>query len=183
MTHNRRRKQDARAAAQNAGTRYTRALRATAPAASIRTYTGDIHLCTSCGQPAYRSPAHFTEQQSGIYCESYPAATGRLPMDWDAFSLDRVREEYPWPSVSKSTGDCTHSWHTGRFHTFIGQICVCTACGQPAYNGEAGNEHFTDQWDGIHCPWFPLAGTMAPLDWNPRSLAEWKAGYPCTYPH
>ncbi|MFJ8798478.1 hypothetical protein [Streptomyces sp. NPDC102487] len=191
MTKDRRRKLDARAQT-NAGNRYNRARRQTAaaPGASIRTYTATVSICGACGQPAYESsegPAHFVEQQDGIFCPAFPRAVSLLSMEWDLYSyslsLDIVREKYPWPSI----GSGPHRVACGGagldcIRKYAGPVFVGSCCGQPAKNGEYGPEHFTDQWDGILCPRFPLAENLIKVNWHSRSLAEWKAGYHCTYP-
>ncbi|WP_405909583.1 hypothetical protein OG742_37275 [Streptomyces sp. NBC_00828] len=188
MTRDRRRKEDIRAARAKSGTRYTRARReaASAPGASIRTYRGECYICSACGQPAYNSvngPAHFTEQEGGVFCPSYPAASGLLKMAWDSSEAPvTVRAEYPWPSTSAKP-QCAARHHHDRFRDFTGRVTVCASCGQPAYVSELGPAHFLDQWDGIFCPRFPLAGHLVTVNWHPRSLADWKAGYVCTYPH
>lgn len=67
--------------------------------ASIRSYTGEIHLCRSCGQPSFVDDEvghqHFKEQWDGIHCPYYPLAGEPVRMDWDSMSLEQVREEYP----------------------------------------------------------------------------------------
>ncbi|AMW10580.1 hypothetical protein A4E84_14345 [Streptomyces qaidamensis] len=188
MTRDRRQKHDIRAAAADSGTRYTRARQHTlaAPGANIGAYQGDIHICSACAQPAYRSSqgaSHFAEQDGGVFCPAYPAAVGLLRMDWKhSFALDSVRQKYPWP-FSPTGSECDGGHWRGRFRDFTGEVVVCGSCGQPACDGEYGWEHFTDQWDGVFCDWFPLAGRPVRVTWHPRSLAEWKAGYRCSYPH
>ncbi|MGW5431932.1 hypothetical protein ACWET9_32745 [Streptomyces sp. NPDC004059] len=183
MTRNRRRKLDNRAAADS-GTRYTQARRQAleAPGASIRTYKGDIGICITCGQPAYDSTngaSHFAEQEGAVFCPTYPAAASVLRMAWHWMSLRLVQERYP------STDH--PMWRRGRlradapFQTFTGRVTVCRHCAQPAYyDPEVGMRHVTNQWDGIICPRFPLAGETHTIQWHPRSLADWKAGYLCT---
>jgi len=188
MTQNRRRKHHIRAASATTGDRYTRTRRAaiSPPGASIRDHTSEIYICNTCGQPAYDStsgPSHFREQDGGVYCPAFPAAAGLLRMDWDiSYSLDCVKDEYPWPSVS-ANATCAGHHRRDRFRDSTRQAFVCASCGQPAYDGEYGPTHFMDQWDGVFCSWFPLAGALVTVNWHPRSLAEWKAGYPCSYPH
>ena len=97
MTRGRRRKQDIHAARTASDTRYTRARReaASASKASIRSYRGQIYICCSCGQPAYESdsgPSHFAEQDGGVFCPAFPAASGLLRMNWDDYSLGSVAE-------------------------------------------------------------------------------------------
>lgn len=184
MTRDRRRKQDVRALRDDSDPRYTRARRrtASAPGASMRDYTGEIYICTSCGQPAYAGvsgPSHFAEQDGGVFCPAFPAASGLLRTDWDAFSLGQVREEYPHP-VSRTLRQTRHA---DAFQTYADRVVVCAHCGQPAfYDSEVGMRNFTNQWDGVHCPRFPLAGETTTVRWHPRSLADWKAGYVCTDP-
>jgi hypothetical protein len=71
---------------------------------SIRTYTGRIFLCTSCGQPCYEDAGetglgillqHFQEQWDGIYCERFPLATGKIAIDWGVMSLAGLKQQYP----------------------------------------------------------------------------------------
>ncbi|MFJ9711627.1 hypothetical protein [Streptomyces sp. NPDC101234] len=187
MTRNRRRKLDTRAAAAHSDIRFTQARRRAleAPGASIRTYEGEIGICTACGQPAYDSTngaSHFTEQEDAVFCPAFPAAAGLLRMDWDDHSLRMVRERYP--STLDSFWRHPILSHPGAFQTFTGPVSVCTHCGQPAfYDREVGMRHFTNQWDGIFCPRFPLAGETLTFKWHPQSLADWKAGCVCTYPH
>lgn len=66
--------------------------------------------------------------------------------------------------------------------THEGQIFLCGSCGQPAFDGEQGAEHFLEQWDGVHCPWFPLAGSRIAIQWDAASLRDLRAQYPDTYP-
>ncbi|MGW0844217.1 hypothetical protein ACWD26_29580 [Streptomyces sp. NPDC002787] len=189
MTRNRRRKLDIRTAAASSGTtRYVQARRRAleAPGASIRTYLGEIGICTTCGQPAYdssRGASHFTEQEGAVFCPAFPAAAGLLRMDWHDLSLRLVRERYPRTEddFRKQHLDLSHG---DQVQTFTGRVVVCSHCGQPAYyNGDVGMAHFLNQWDGIFCPRFPLAGKTLSIKWHPRSLADWKGGYACTFPH
>ncbi|MEU4086464.1 hypothetical protein [Streptomyces aureus] len=188
MTRNRRRKLDTRTAAATSGVRYTQARRQglEAPGTSIHTYLGEIGVCGTCGQPTYDSTSgasHFAEQDGAVFCPAFPATASLLRMDWDDFSLRQVRQRYP------RTDEAFGRQHRGRSHgdhfqTFPGRVVVCAHCGQPAYfDGEVGMAHFLNQWDGIICPRFPLAGATLTITWHPRSLADWKAGYRCTYPH
>lgn len=72
---------------------------------SIRTYEGEIRICTSCGQPAYKagveepdacgSWCHFTEQWDGIHCDMFPLADDVIAIDWNEQSLDHVKWKYP----------------------------------------------------------------------------------------
>ncbi|MDB1089448.1 hypothetical protein PJ985_17960 [Streptomyces sp. ACA25] len=195
MTRDRRRKQDLRAR-QGTGSQdrtYARTRRAEAIRSqleSIRTYPGAIGICSACGQPAHATasggPRHFTEQAGAVFCPAYPAAAGLIAMAWEEFSLTRVRQRYPWPVTT--TADCAHHSERDRFRDYTGQVTVCSACGQPAYWAEepgywAGHRHFTDQWDGVHCPRHPLASRVIDVAFHPRSLADWKTRYTCTYPH
>ncbi|MER5572391.1 hypothetical protein [Streptomyces massasporeus] len=188
MTRNRRRKLETRAAAATSDIRFTQARRRAleAPGASIRTYRGDIGICPTCGQPAYdstRGASHFAEQDGAVFCPAFPAAAGVLRMNWDDFSLRQVRERYPRTDEGfrKQHVDLSHG---DQIQTFTGRVVACSHCGQPAYyNGEVGMAHFLNQWDGVFCPRFPLAGETLTIKWHPRSLADWKAGYSCTFPH
>ncbi|MET7795695.1 hypothetical protein [Streptomyces decoyicus] len=68
--------------------------------------------------------------------------------------------------------------------TYDGKIYLCKTCGQPAFNGkELGLEHFMEQWDGVFCPWFPLAGDRLEVEWDEMSLGDLKESYPDTYPY
>ncbi|RDD85731.1 hypothetical protein [Streptomyces parvulus] len=179
MTRDRRRKMDIRATARG---RYTPARRRTLPPAglSIAEHPGELYLCGTCGQPAYPSaigPCHFTEQDGGVYCPTFPMAANLLRMDWRlSLGLDIIREFYPWPTTGPA-----HRTPTMRqeFGHFTGKVYVCASCGQPAHNTSDywGPQHFHDQWDGVHCEWFPLAGRLLITRLHPRSLADWKAGY------
>lgn len=71
---------------------------------SIRTYTGPIFLCTSCGQPCYEDTSdpelglllqHFHEQWDGIYCEMFPLAAGKIEIKWGYSTLDDLKAKYP----------------------------------------------------------------------------------------
>ncbi|MER7901099.1 hypothetical protein ABTX62_34795 [Streptomyces sp. NPDC096046] len=188
MTRNRRRKLDTHTAAAASGIRYTQARRQAleAPGASIRTYQGLISICSACGQPAYDSASgasHFAEQEGAVFCPAFPAAAGLLRMDWHDLSLRLVQERYP-RTDDTFLGQQSGLSHRDRLQAFSGPVVVCAHCGQPAYyNREVGMAHFTNQWDGIFCPRFPLAGETLTIKWHPQSLADWKAGYVCTYPH
>ncbi|MFI1535523.1 hypothetical protein [Streptomyces anandii] len=187
MTRNRRRKLDTRAAANDLGLRYTQARRRTleAPGASIRTYRGDIGICRACGQPAYDSstgPTHFAEQEGAVFCPAFPAAAAVLRMNWDYLSRQLVQERYPRTDDRRWRNP--RPFHADAFQRFTGSVVICSHCAQPAYyDREVGPAHFANQWDGIHCPRFPLSGDTLTIKWHPRSLAEWQAGYLCTYPH
>lgn len=69
---------------------------------------------------------------------------------------------------------------------YAGPIHLCTDCGQPCYDEESeeydGPMHFSQQWDGIHCPRFPLASGRIRMKWDEESLNDLKATYPDTYP-
>ncbi|MEU3937998.1 hypothetical protein AB0E85_39165 [Streptomyces sp. NPDC029044] len=188
MARNRRRKLDTRTAAAASGIRYTQARRQAleAPGASICTYQGLISICSACGQPAYDSASgasHFAEQEGAVFCPAFPAAAGLLRMDWHDLSLRLVQERYP-RTDDIFLGQQSGLSHRDRLQAFSGPVVVCAHCGQPAYyNREVGMAHFTNQWDGIFCPRFPLAGETLTIKWHPQSLADWKAGYVCTYPH
>ncbi|MEV8523184.1 hypothetical protein AB0451_03350 [Streptomyces sp. NPDC052000] len=67
-----------------------------------------------------------------------------------------------------------------RTHT--GQVHLCASCGQPSFDGEYGPEHFSEQWDGVHCPRFPLAGDRIVIAWAGMSLETLRQQYPDTYP-
>lgn len=67
-----------------------------------------------------------------------------------------------------------------RDHT--GSVYACGTCGQPCLEGEFGPEHFTEQWDGVFCPWFPLAGQLLEVQWDDASLSDLRDKYPDTYP-
>ena len=68
-----------------------------------------------------------------------------------------------------------------REHT--GTVYVCGSCGQPSFGGEYGPTHFDEQWDGVPCPWFPLAGKRLKVEWDDMALDHVRAKYPDTYPH
>ncbi|MEU3665727.1 hypothetical protein [Streptomyces virginiae] len=68
--------------------------------------------------------------------------------------------------------------------TYTGPVTLCSRCGQPSFtDDEIGHQHFMEQWDGIHCPRYPLAGEPITMNWNQMSLDQIKAGYPDTYPY
>lgn len=68
--------------------------------------------------------------------------------------------------------------------TYSGEIYLCKTCGQPCFNNAGvGLEHFMEQWDGVFCPWFPLAGERLVVEWDISSLEDLKESYPDTYPH
>ena len=64
---------------------------------------------------------------------------------------------------------------------YTGEVRVCASCGQPCCLGatEYGEmwQHFSEQWDGVFCPRFPLAGKPLPMDWDVMSLKQVKTGY------
>lgn len=70
---------------------------------TIRTYEGEIRICTGCGQPAFlASPEeaeewwlHFAEQWDGIHCNRFPLAADVIPMNWDYKSLLDLKQRYP----------------------------------------------------------------------------------------
>lgn len=69
---------------------------------------------------------------------------------------------------------------------YDGEVRVCAFCGQPCFFGltEVGAvwQHFREQWDGVHCPRFPLAGKVVEIEWDPSSLDDLRQRYPDTYP-
>src|ERR1035441_444002 len=71
--------------------------------------------------------------------------------------------------------------------TYKGPLFICASCGQSCGNTttEMGNAigHFDEQWDGIYCQWFPLAGKPIQIEWNNESRKGVQAKYPNTYPH
>ncbi|MEU1673388.1 hypothetical protein ABZ752_15325 [Streptomyces roseifaciens] len=67
--------------------------------------------------------------------------------------------------------------------TFSDTIRICSECAQPAFVGEFGPEHFKEQWDGVYCPRFPMAGDLVAISWDAMSLSDLKEQYPDTYPH
>lgn len=73
-----------------------------------------------------------------------------------------------------------------RIRDYNGEIRICSSCAQPCYLGPVGDgkgwQHFREQWDGISCEYFPLAGNVIPIRWGRGSLADLKAKYPDTYP-
>ncbi|MGH3769359.1 MAG: hypothetical protein ACRDTX_30140 [Pseudonocardiaceae bacterium] len=70
---------------------------------------------------------------------------------------------------------------------YDGEIRVCIKCAQPAYQetfeeyGEMWH-HFSEQWDGVLCESFPLAGYAVALDLTDMSRQSLQAQYPDTYP-
>lgn len=75
-----------------------------------------------------------------------------------------------------------------KIRDYDGELRVCASCGQPCYLGELeatygkGWQHFNEQWDGVFCPFFPLAGEPLAMQWDSTSLEQVKAVYPDTYP-
>jgi hypothetical protein len=71
--------------------------------------------------------------------------------------------------------------------TFDGPIYLCAACGQPCHDsrveGYSVLAHFDEQWDGIHCPEFPLAAGRIEVDWDEDALQDLKEKYPDTHPN
>ncbi|MFD6968354.1 hypothetical protein [Streptomyces sp. NPDC059949] len=68
--------------------------------------------------------------------------------------------------------------------TYTGPITLCRSCGQPSFtDNEVGHQHFKEQWDGVPCPWFPLAGERIVMDWDRMSLEQIRKEYPDTYPY
>jgi hypothetical protein len=67
--------------------------------------------------------------------------------------------------------------------TYQGEMFLCAHCGQPAYQSdEVGNSHFSEQWDGVHCPRFPLSGPRVEIEWDQMSRQTLQQSYPNTYP-
>jgi hypothetical protein len=68
--------------------------------------------------------------------------------------------------------------------TYSGEITLCRSCGQPSFTDEEiGHQHFNEQWDGIFCPHFPLAGDRIHMQWDGMALEQVRDEYPDTYPH
>jgi hypothetical protein len=65
---------------------------------------------------------------------------------------------------------------------YSGKIYICGTCGQPAFVGEYGPQHFHEQWDGVYCPQHPMAGALLTVAWDDMSLDDVKRKYPDTYP-
>lgn len=70
---------------------------------------------------------------------------------------------------------------------YDGKIYLCSNCGQPCYEGDVEDygthlQHFSEQWDGVHCPMFPLAGDPVAIEWDDLSLQTLKEQYPDTHP-
>ncbi|MGW5477668.1 hypothetical protein [Streptomyces sp. NPDC004008] len=69
---------------------------------------------------------------------------------------------------------------------YKGEVRVCASCGQPCFLGatEFGEawQHFKEQWDGVFCPRFPLAGKPLVMEWDSMSRDQVLAGYPDTHP-
>lgn len=67
---------------------------------------------------------------------------------------------------------------------YTGDITICRSCGQPSFSDEEiGHQHFNEQWDGVFCPYFPLAGEKIRMDWDSMSLDQVRDEYPDTYPY
>jgi hypothetical protein len=67
---------------------------------------------------------------------------------------------------------------------YTGTVYICNTCGQPCGDTiDMGICHFSEQWDGVLCPYFPLSGTPIKIKWDGLSLKTLKAKYPDTYPH
>jgi hypothetical protein len=71
---------------------------------------------------------------------------------------------------------------------YTGQIFLCGGCGQPCYEGPAEGydgvlQHFSEQWDGVHCNMFPLAEEPNTMEWDPITLATLQEQYPDTHPN
>ncbi|RAG83563.1 hypothetical protein DN069_21445 [Streptacidiphilus pinicola] len=68
--------------------------------------------------------------------------------------------------------------------TYEGEIRICTRCGQPAFLGGISERtgewwlHFTEQYDGVHCNRFPLAGPVRKIPWDFKSRQHVKERYP-----
>jgi len=72
---------------------------------SIKSHSGPIDLCGSCGQPCYviDDPdseyngwwSHFIEQWDGVGCQWFPFAGEPLGAKLDSFSIDSIRVWYP----------------------------------------------------------------------------------------
>ncbi|MGW3195190.1 hypothetical protein ACWDBD_11515 [Streptomyces sp. NPDC001118] len=66
---------------------------------------------------------------------------------------------------------------------YTGEVRVCASCGQPCFLGdlEPGYgqawQHFNEQWDGVYCPQFPLAGEPLEMKWHDMALKQVKAEY------
>ncbi|MER6350698.1 hypothetical protein ABT186_02280 [Streptomyces sp. NPDC001634] len=65
-----------------------------------------------------------------------------------------------------------------------GEVRICASCGQPCGLGETESgemwQHFSEQWDGVHCPRFPLASVPLIMEWDEMALKQVKAEYPDT---
>ncbi|MFB7711614.1 hypothetical protein [Streptomyces sp. NPDC056105] len=68
---------------------------------------------------------------------------------------------------------------------YEGEVRICASCGQPSYLGptECGSlwQHFSEQWDGVYCPRFPLAGQTFAIDWDATSWSDVRRMYPDTH--
>lgn len=79
---------------------------------SIRTYEGEIGICTSCGQPAFPADTgndaeewwlHFVEQWDGVHCNRFPVAAKVVRVRWDFKSLLDLKRRYPDLRPSRRT--------------------------------------------------------------------------------
>ena len=63
-----------------------------------------------------------------------------------------------------------------------GEIRICDKCGQPCYEEQTDYgllwTHFSEQWDGVLCPNFPLANNAIAISWDHMALATLKKRYP-----
>lgn len=68
-------------------------------------------------------------------------------------------------------------------HDYTGEVRICASCGQPCFLGDLeegygqGWQHFREQWDGVFCPFFPLAGKPLVMEWHDMALKQVKAEY------
>ena len=68
--------------------------------------------------------------------------------------------------------------------TYDGEIRICLSCGQAAHLEGPGSQaeglwsHFREQWDGVYCDRFPLAGETAAMRWHYLALQQVKDQYP-----
>lgn len=69
-----------------------------------------------------------------------------------------------------------------------GTVYLCNNCGQPATNElEYGfpdglSMHWSQQWDGVYCNNYPIAGKLIEVDWEPSLLRQIEEQYPNTNP-
>jgi len=73
--------------------------------------------------------------------------------------------------------------------THRGPIDLCGSCGQPCYlDDNPENEygpswmHFSEQWDGVGCQWWPFAGKPLGAKLDDFSIEGIRALYPNTHP-